>query len=466
MRIVQVSTRDLKGGAERIAWYLHKSYLAQGYDAHLLVGQKFSDDPSIHTLTHARDQQGPWTNTLYTTAQALEPWHGKVKGAWRVSRALQEIAEPQRTFDRERGVEDFHFPDTYAHIQQLRPDVLHAHNLHGGYFDLRVLKHISWQIPTIITMHDMWLLTGHCAYSVGCARWKTGCGKCPDLELYPRIKRDASAYNWERKADIYRASRLYISTPAQWLKNAVEQSNLRHAVHDIRVIPNGVNQTIFRPKDQAQARQTLHLPEDAHILLFAAVRVGAKPNPYKDYETIEQSLEHIATLRPPNAPPLLMLMMGQDGEEEQIADRVYLRPLGFIHDPEDVARYYQAADIYLHSSKADTFPNAILEALSCGTPVIGSALDGIPEQIRSLSNINGYPYYPREEATGLLVPPEDPLALAEGIIQLLEDDNLRQQLSRNAAQDAQQRFKQERMVQAYLNWYAELIQGENADHTR
>jgi glycosyltransferase involved in cell wall biosynthesis len=53
---------------------------------------------------------------------------------------------------------------------------------------------------------------------------------------------------------------------------------------------------------------------------------------------------------------------------------------------ESVARYYQAADLYVHAAPADTFPNTVLEALACGTPVVATAIAGIPEQVERRAN--------------------------------------------------------------------------------
>jgi hypothetical protein len=64
-----------------------------------------------------------------------------------------------------------------------KPDIVHCHNLHGEYFDLHALDWLSARVPVVITMHDAWLLSGHCVHSLGCGRWETGCGKCPDDSL-------------------------------------------------------------------------------------------------------------------------------------------------------------------------------------------------------------------------------------------------------------------------------------------
>jgi len=158
-----------------------------------------------------------------------------------------------------RGREDFDFPGTLKvlDLPGVRPDILHCHNLHGGYFDLRVLPRLSRQVPTVITLHDDWLLTGHCAYALDCVRWKTGCGQCPHLDTYPAVRRDATAYNWRRKKGIYAESRLYVAAPSRWLMDRVDESILASAAVERRVIPNGVDTDVFHPDDRLAARAEL-----------------------------------------------------------------------------------------------------------------------------------------------------------------------------------------------------------------
>src|SRR5690606_4087025 len=81
-------------------------------------------------------------------------------------------------------------------------DLLHLHNLHGGYFNLLSLPALTSVKPVVWTLHDMQALTGHCAYSMSCDLWKSGCGHCPDLQAYPSIQADTTASLWADKQKI------------------------------------------------------------------------------------------------------------------------------------------------------------------------------------------------------------------------------------------------------------------------
>src|SRR5262249_35811923 len=150
------------------------------------------------------------------------------------------------------GIEDFRYPGSRRLLQLTpqQPDLVHGHNLHGGYFDLRILPELSAQVPVVLTLHDAWLLSGHCSHSFDCERWKTGCGRCPDLTIYPAIRRDATASNGRRKRTIYQRSRLHVAAPCQWLMDKVNESILALGAVETRIIPNGVDRTTFHPAER------------------------------------------------------------------------------------------------------------------------------------------------------------------------------------------------------------------------
>ncbi len=449
LHILQVSTSDIGGGAQKVAWNLFRSYRDRGHGSWLAVGLKLTADPEILAITN-RERGWVWSRFWWAVHSRLQSFDRN----GRFSRLAHQVAEPRALLDHFRGVEDFHFPGTWQllKIPPRFPDVIHCHNLHGNYFDLRALSWLSQKVPTVLTLHDAWLLSGHCAHSFDCERWKVGCGQCPDLTLYPAVRRDATAYNWQRKRVVYEQSRLYVATPSRWLMDKVEQSMLAPGVIEARVIPNGVDLTIFHPQDRRKARASLALPQEAKILLFTAN--GIRANPWKDYQTLRDAIGRLAERV--GDQEVLFIALGEDAPPEHIG-RGEIRFVPYQKSPDVVACYYQAADLYVHAARAETFPNTILEALACGAPVVATAVGGVPEQVKGLrTEISSINHYPAAEATGLLTSPGDAEELATCIEQLLKNQSLLRQLSQNAAKDARERFDLERQVDAYLDWYEEI----------
>ena len=139
-----------------------------------------------------------------------------------------------------------------------------------------------------MTLHDAWLLSGHCAHSFECERWKSGCGHCPDLTIDPAIRRDATAYNWRRKAKIFAGSKLWVATPSRWLMRKVEESMLARAIVEARVIPNGVDLTVFGPADKEAARARLRYPRRALVVLSPATAL--RENIWKGSRTVREGV--------------------------------------------------------------------------------------------------------------------------------------------------------------------------------
>jgi len=139
-----------------------------------------------------------------------------------------------------------------------------------------------------------------------------------------------------------------------------------------------------------------------------------------------------------------------------------IRHLPYDHDAGRVAKYFQAADVYVHSALAETFPTVVLESLACGTPVITTAVGGIPEQIKGLDRkmpnapVQGLNSFAVEDASGILVPPRDPVDMAEAILYLFANPDLCRRLGENAALEAKERFDQTEQARQYLTWYSDL----------
>jgi glycosyltransferase involved in cell wall biosynthesis len=461
LRILQVSTTDIGGGAQNVAWNLFRSYRALEYDSWLAVGYKRGDDPNVVPIPRL-NHHGVWSRLWLNLEKRLQPYEGNGYTLRLTRTFLRTVAHPRRELESRFGIEDFNYPGTHRLLElpPNKPDVVHCHNLHGNYFDLRVIPSLSRCVPLVLTLHDAWLLSGHCSHSFDCERWKFGCGRCPDLTIGPAISRDATAYNRRRKRDIFAKSRLYVTTPCRWLMQKVEQSVLAPAIEQARVIPYGIDLNVFRPAPKHDTRTVLGLPRDAEMLLFTAN--GIRRSRFKDYETMRRAIARV--VENPKRRRLLFIALGENGPAERIG-QAEVRFVPYQKDPAVVARYYQAADVYLHAARADTFPNTVLEALACGTPVVATAVCGIPEQVKGLASLgygssaaplNTYDIY---EATGMLTAPGDAGTIAIGIERLLDDESLRHHLGENAAKDARQRFDLKREVDDFLRWYQEILKG-------
>jgi glycosyltransferase involved in cell wall biosynthesis len=375
VKVLQISTADLGGGAEAVALALHRGLRERGHDAVLAVGFKHSDEDGVVEIPGAGSRRG---------------------------RAMRD---PGVLLDALRGHEDFRFPESHRVLELAPwvPDVVHVHNLHGGYFDLRVLPELARRSRLVATLHDPWLLTGHCAHPFDSDGWLRGCGNCPHLDTYPRLLRDGTAFNLTRKRSIYDGLELTVVTPSQWLMDMVERSVLAPAALRREVIPNGVDLSVFAPGGG-----------DRSGLVFAAQ--GGRTNQFKDYPTLRAAMERLAR-------PVDVAVLGDPPVSAG-----------------EVAARLRAAALYVHPSRADTFPTGVLEALACGTPVVASRVGGIPEQLT--------------EETGVLVEPGDPAALAAAIEALLVDPGRREHMGVAAAAAAGRRFSLDRQLDDYLALYA------------
>jgi glycosyltransferase involved in cell wall biosynthesis len=470
-RVMQVSPYDVWSGAERIAWLLFKGLKARGLQSSMAVGNKTGNDPDIVVIPNRENYSGI-RQVAWRLQQALIYHRKAFRGSYRLSRLVRVVVEMGSVRDSYLGREDYRYPGIWNLSQFVEePDVINLHNLHGGYFDLRALPPISHRVPTVITLHDFWMLTGLCFYPMECERWRTGCGNCPQRHTRPSIipshlRRDGTANNWKEKRDFYAKSRLFVVCPSQWLMDKAKQSILAASIIGAKVIPNGIDLSVYRPGDRSQARQILGIADGRKV--FLVVGAAILRNPIKGFSTIKDAMVRLAASH--TGSTLLLLVIGARAQDEQYSG-LEIRYVPYSKNDLEIARFYQAADVYIHGAIEDNFPTTILEAIACGTPVISTAAGGIPEQLKPLMapGVSTYgisdnvKFCSHNEATGIFVPIGDSTAMSTALGWLLANDKIREAIGANAATDASHRFALDRQLDDYLQVYESMTVGRLSD---
>ncbi len=415
MKVVHSCTAD--NGA---AYRLHRGLLRLGIESTMFVAQRRTDDPSV---------------TVFQPPMDLPS---------RLRRRLRRM-QIARSFNRYRksrpaGYGGF-FDDRCQHganaLAQLPTcDVLHLHTMTTlfdfGAFFAAVPQHV----PVVRTLHDMSFFTGGCHHDWGCGKYTERCGDCP--QLGSREERDLSRQIWQRKRVALRSvppGCLHFVAPSRWLANEAKRSTLLQDF-PITVIPLGLDTNAFCPRDRSFAREIFGVPLDASVVLFVAEPID---RPEKGFVLLAQALDGLSDLANP-----LLISLGSGKPPEKV--RVPHWRLGHIGNERLLSLVYSAADIFVIPSLRDNLPQAALEAIACGTPVVGLAVGGIPEIVRP-------------GITGLLAPAQDVPALRKAIRDLLQDPATRAELSINCRRIAVEEYALDVQAQRYIQLYETVLAG-------
>ena len=322
--------------------------------------------------------------------------------------------------------------DPWRHLPE--SDLAHLHWVsrfvdYGTFFEL-----IPKRIPIVWTLHGMDAFTGGCHYDQGCNRFAQGCGRCP--QLGSKSSTDLTQRVWQRKWDSFQKLRpegLHIVTPSRWLGEQAGQSSLLSGFPR-SVIPYGLDTEIFAPRDRRVSRGMLGIPLESRVLLFLAQSVR---DHRKGFHHLTHALEALESRS-----EMFLLSLGS-GAPPRLAG---FAGIHMEHMGNDwlLSHVYSAADILVVPSLQDNLPNTVLESVSCGTPVVGFAVGGIPDVVRP-------------GLTGLLAAPGDTDDLRRAIIGLLKNEEGRKEMAIHCRKIATQEYALEIQARRYLDLYQEVL---------
>ena len=252
--------------------------------------------------------------------------------------------------------------DLIGQIEQIKPDVVQIHNIHGYYANYKLLfKYLAEKsIPTVITMHDFWLMTGHCAYiHKSCGKWKSGCGHCPRLGEYPASLLDRTQKNWVLKKQLFEAfdgDKLVLVPVSHWLESYARQSLLKDC--RFQLIQNCVDTSVFQPYKGEHSDLWKRIDWSKYTIITVADR-------WTEANGFNEILELNKLLRD----DMQLVMVGLDERQLQgLPDSIV--GIGHTDNVRQLIELYSSADVLFNASTEVTFGLVTAEAMACGTPAI------------------------------------------------------------------------------------------------
>jgi glycosyltransferase involved in cell wall biosynthesis len=418
MKVTLINTSDAGGGAPAACLRLLKALVAKKTDARLLVQHKKTSEERVERIVKS------FIGRLKANADFLREripfilFHERDKSV----RFAFSTANAGRSIKHQPLVKD--------------ADIIHLHWTNSGFLSIADLKElVNTGKPIVWTLHDMWTFTGGCHYSGSCNNFIRECGNCPFLR--DPGENDISHSGWLRKAALYKnAQNITFVTCSQWLADVAKQSSLISNFR-IEAIPNPIDINIFSPRDKNATREKWGINKDIKIILFGAANINDRR------KGISYLVDALDVLKRDYAgtEKTEMVIFGKNKHFDTSALPFKVHELNLLTSANDLAEVYSLADVFVTPSLEDNLPNTIMEALSCGTPVVAFDTGGIPEMVDHQQN-------------GYLAKFKDAVDMAKGLHETLHADA---QLAINARQKVLDNYTNEIVANQYINLYQSLI---------
>ncbi|MCS7029369.1 MAG: glycosyltransferase [Bacteroidia bacterium] len=373
MKVLQVNSYDF-GGAAKACIRLHEALLDQGIDSQLLLKQKTRDIRASTVCPPPTKPRQPWQQRLLAKLRRIGVEF------WLVSpppdKSPEEVRRAMLLAQRPHGLETCSFPDSSTDICQAEEyttaDIIHFHWV-ADFLDWKTFFAKNTK-PIVWTLHDQNPFLGIEHYAERFIDVDENGLPVPRKYTELEIRENDYWLTYKKKC-LHNVKNLYIVAPSQWLLNCSKNSRL-FAQYPHYYIPYGFPTNIFKPLDQKFCREVLGLPLDKRVILFVADRVE---NTRKGFAFLKKALENFKNEN------ICLCVIGSKMQPEKCKNLI---ALGKIFDERLMAVAYSAADVFVIPSLEDNLPNTMIEALLCGTPVIGFPTGGIKETIQD--EINGY----------------------------------------------------------------------------
>jgi len=323
-------------------------------------------------------------------------------------------------------------------------DVINLHWVAFFQSPVTLGKLFKLRIPVVWTLHDMWPFTGGCHYSAGCSNYERDCSLCPQLAEDPlSLPRNIL----EDKAGLFADANLTIVTPSHWLGQCAQRSQLFRR-NRVEVIPNSLETDLYVSTPKTKSKKELGIPATAVVLLCGADSLGEIRKGFRELAAaIALALQSDSLREMVTTGGLRLLTLGPETTELKELG-IPVTALGHLVDDIAIARAYSAADLFLLPSQEDNLPNMMLEAMSCGTPVLAFEIGGVPDAVT-------------DGITGHLVASGNVEGYAAALVELVMDKSQRELMSDAARKTADSKYSLKVQADRYHDLYQDLLSSKN-----
>ncbi len=242
---------------------------------------------------------------------------------------------------------------------------------------------------------------------------------------------------WQRKQAVYSRCDITVIAPSSWAEEAARRSPL-FAGAPLHRVPNGIDKGGILPAATAPSRVALGIADDRKAILFSAH--VAFDNQRKGTDLLLDALRQLG-----RRDDTLLLVAGQQADRWIGKVPLDVVSLGYLEGDPALAQVYAAADSICVPSAVENLPNVALEAMACnGKPVVAINAGGMRDAV-----IDG--------ETGRLCPPGDPVAFAEALRQMLDEDSFRSYAGEQALERVRREFTVEREVEQIYAIYQDIL---------
>lgn len=389
LKVLSVCTSDAGGGAPQAAYRIHQGLRQLGVESRMFVKNKHSQAADVvaldaflpHDLIY---QTFDWTRNLIKNKLQHACWN--------------RYPERENVF-----MSDLRGTDLHGALRKLEYDVLHLHWINQRFIPLEQLPKNK---PIVWTLHDSWPFCGICHYFFECEEYKKQCGCCQFL--HSNKSKDLSHQVWRKKADIYKDLDLHIVTPSQWLGNCAKESSL-FGRFPVAVIPNCLDVNVFRPLNEAEISPRWRSFQEKRLakpfVLYGAM--NAVTDKIKGFANLLSALQLLE--QQGRGDDFELIVFGATASELSMDVNIPIHYVGYVGDTKELASLYSLASVMVVPSLTENLSCAIMESLSCATPVVAFNIGGNGDMIEH--KVNGY-----------LAKDKDDADLAEGILWCLENN--------------------------------------------